>query len=103
MGVSTLPAALVSLPDYERNRQSGAVLRLQVRVGLTSPAHWCGIFILFTSDFFATFGALIAVGAQTNMLDENGNFPQIEKPFLVDAVGTVVGSGTGCHHHLHLH
>ena len=35
--------------------------------------------------------ALIAVGAQTNMLDENGNFPQIEKPFLVDAVGTVVG------------
>ena len=30
------------------------------------------------------------------MLDENGNFPQIEKPFLVDAVGTVVGSGTGC-------
>lgn len=54
------------------------------------------VFILFTSDFFATFGALIAVGAQTNMLDENGNFPRIEKPFLVDAVGTVIGSGTGC-------
>ncbi len=39
---------------------------------------------------------MIAVGAQTNMLDEEGNFPHIEKPFLVDAVGTVVGSGTGC-------
>ena len=60
------------------------------------PGALVWIFILFTSDFFATFGALIAVGAQTNMLDENGNFPQIEKPFLVDAVGTVVGSGTGC-------
>lgn len=30
------------------------------------------------------------------MLDEEGNFPHIEKPFLVDAVGTVVGSATGC-------
>ena len=30
------------------------------------------------------------------MLDEDGNFPHIEKPFLVDAVGTVVGSATGC-------
>ena len=39
---------------------------------------------------------MIAVGVQTNMLDENGNFPNIEKPFLVDAVGTCVGSMTGC-------
>ena len=29
------------------------------------------------------------------MLDENGNLPGIEKPFLVDAIGTVVGACTG--------
>ena len=60
------------------------------------PGALVWIFILFTGDFFATFGALISVGAQTNMLDEDGNFPHIEKPFLVDAIGTVVGSATGC-------
>ena len=95
MGVSTLPAALVSLPDM--SEIGNLVLCYDFKSVLADiPGALVWIFILFTSDFFATFGALIAVGAQTNMLDENGNFPQIEKPFLVDAVGTVVGSGTGC-------
>ncbi len=95
MGVSTLPTSLFSLPDM------GAVSNLVFSYDFRSlladiPGALVWIFILFTSDFFATFGALIAVGAQTNMLDEEGNFPNIEKPFLVDAVGTVVGSATGC-------
>lgn len=95
MGVSTLPAALVSLPDM--SEIGNLVLCYDFKSVLADiPGALVWIFILFTSDFFATFGALIAVGAQTNMLDEDGNFPQIEKPFLVDAVGTVVGSGTGC-------
>ncbi len=29
------------------------------------------------------------------MLDENGNMPDIQKPFLVDAIGTCVGACTG--------
>jgi AGZA family xanthine/uracil permease-like MFS transporter len=95
MGVSTLPTTLVSLPDM--SEIGNLVLCYDFKSVLADiPGALVWIFILFTSDFFATFGALIAVGAQTNMLDEDGNFPQIEKPFLVDAVGTVVGSGTGC-------
>ena len=80
MGVSTLPAALVSLPDM--SEIGNLVLCYDFKSVLADiPGALVWIFILFTSDFFATFGALIAVGAQTNMLDENG---------------TVVGSGTGC-------
>lgn len=95
MGVSTLPSAVFSLPDMAE--VGNLVLCYDFRSVLSDiPGALVWIFILFTSDFFATFGALIAVGAQTNMLDEEGNFPDIEKPFLVDAVGTVVGSGTGC-------
>ena len=93
MGVSTLPTTLVSLPDM--SEIGNLVLCYDFKSVLADiPGALVWIFILFTSDFFATFGALIAVGAQTNMLDENGNFPQIEKPFLVDAVGTVVGSAS---------
>lgn len=95
MGVAALPGALISLPDM--SEVSNLLLCYDFDAVLADiPGALVWIFILFTSDFFATFGALIAVGAQTNMLDENGNFPNIEKPFLVDAIGTVVGSGTGC-------
>lgn len=95
MGVSTLPASVFSLPDV--SELGNLFLCYDFKSLLADiPGALVWIFILFTSDFFATFGALIAVGAQTNMLDEEGNFPHIEKPFLVDAVGTVVGSATGC-------
>lgn len=95
MGVSTLPTSLVAAPDF--SALGNLVLCYDFKSVLTDiPGTLVWIFILFTGDFFATFGALISVGAQTNMLDADGNFPHIEKPFLVDAVGTVVGSATGC-------
>ena len=95
MGVSSLPGSLVAVPDF--SELGNLVLCYDFKSILADiPGALVWIFILFTGDFFATFGALISVGAQTNMLDEDGNFPHIEKPFLVDAVGTVVGSATGC-------
>lgn len=95
MGVTTLPSSVVSLPDA--SEVGNLVFSYDFKSILADiPGALVWIFILFVSDFFATFGALQAVGAQCDMLDENGNFPQIEKPFLVDAVGTVVGSATGC-------
>ena len=50
------------------------------------------IFALFVADFFSTLGTLFAVGAKGNFLDKDGNFPEINKPFLVDSGSTVVGS-----------
>ena len=95
MGVSALPTSIAAVPDF--SELGNLVLCYDFKSVLADiPGALVWIFILFTGDFFATFGALISVGAQTNMLDEDGNFPHIEKPFLVDAVGTVVGSATGC-------
>ncbi len=95
MGVTQLPANLISMPSMS---ELGNVVFCydfkSILADIPSALVW--IFILFTSDFFATLSAIIAVGVQTNMLDEEGNFPNIEKPFLVDAVGTCVGSMTGC-------
>jgi adenine/guanine/hypoxanthine permease len=53
------------------------------------------IFITFCGDFFSTLGTVLGCGAKAGMLDEDGNFQNIEKPFLVDAIGTVVGACTG--------
>ena len=38
---------------------------------------------------------MLAVANRANMLDEHGNLPGIERPFLVDAIGTCIGALTG--------
>ena len=54
------------------------------------------IFITFCGDFFSTLGTVLGVGGKAKMLDKDGNLPGIEKPFMVDAIGTTVGACTGC-------
>ena len=41
---------------------------------------------LFLMSFLDTLGTLVGVGAAGDMLDEKGNFPDIERPMLVDAL-----------------
>ncbi|MGD0017423.1 MAG: NCS2 family permease [Verrucomicrobiia bacterium] len=41
---------------------------------------------LFLMSFLDTLGTLVGVGAAGGMLDEKGDFPDIEKPMLVDAL-----------------
>ncbi|HWV24555.1 MAG TPA: NCS2 family permease [Thermomicrobiales bacterium] len=46
---------------------------------------------IMLSDFFDTMGTLIGVGSQAGYLDENGDFPDAEKPLLVDSVAAAAG------------
>ncbi len=50
------------------------------------------MFSFFIGDFFSTLGTVLGVSSKAGLLDENGDLPEIKKPFLVDAIGTVVGS-----------
>jgi xanthine/uracil/vitamin C permease (AzgA family) len=43
---------------------------------------------LFLMSLLDTLGTLVGVGAAAGMLDEKGNFPQIEKPMTVDALAS---------------
>lgn len=47
---------------------------------------------LFLMSLLDTLGTLVGLGAAAGMLDEKGDFPEIEKPMLVDAV-TCVAAG----------
>ncbi len=53
------------------------------------------LLVVFLMDFLDTMGTLIGVSAKANLLDKDGNLPEIEKPMLADAVATVVGSLAG--------
>ena len=94
MGVTVWPGSLVSLPNMAD--VGNLFLCYDFKAILANiPSALVMIFVLFTGDFFATFSALTAVSVQTGWMDEEGNLPNIEKPFLVDAIGTTVGSMTG--------
>jgi AGZA family xanthine/uracil permease-like MFS transporter len=53
---------------------------------------------LFLMGFLDTLGTLVGVGSAGNMLDEKGNFPDIERPMMVDAAtcmfSAMVGTST---------
>jgi AGZA family xanthine/uracil permease-like MFS transporter len=53
---------------------------------------------LFLMGFLDTLGTLVGVGSAGNMLDEKGNFPDIERPMIVDAAtcmfSALVGTST---------
>ena len=53
------------------------------------------ILTVFVMDFVDTLGTLIGLAFKANLLDEQGNLPNIEKPMLCDALATVVAAVLG--------
>jgi AGZA family xanthine/uracil permease-like MFS transporter len=85
MGFGQAPRAVAALPftgDY-----SLAPIALQLDIaGVLRLSFLPVLLTLFLMSFLDTLGTLVGVGAAGNMLDDKGNFPDIEKPMLVDAV-----------------
>lgn len=90
MGITTLPDKLISLPPSIEP----IAFKLDI-LGALKFAYIPFIFVFFVGDFFSTLGTVLGCGQKANLLDENGNLPEINKPFLVDSVGTVVGTLMG--------
>ncbi|PSQ19151.1 NCS2 family permease [Halobacteriales archaeon QS_8_69_26] len=53
------------------------------------------VFTLFFVDFSDTAGTLLGVSNIAGFLDEEGNLPDIDKPLMADAIGTIVGGMLG--------
>lgn len=63
---------------------------------LFSHSNWFLVLFSFLFvDFFDTAGTLVAVGNNIGLVDKDGNMENIEKAFLADSVGTVVGAALG--------
>ena len=46
-------------------------------------------------DMFDTIGTLVGTASRANMIDENGNMPNMKEALLSDAIGTIAGACTG--------
>ena len=93
LGLVPLPDRWMSLPPD----LSPLFLQLDV-VGALTWGMFGVVLTIFVMSFVDTIGTLIALGYKADLVDANGNLPEIEKPMLCDAVTTtlapLLGSST---------
>ncbi|CAN7763514.1 NCS2 family permease [Caballeronia sp. LjRoot34] len=86
LGVTHLPQSMISLP----HDIMPVAFKLDIPGALTVAAIPY-LFVFFAAEFFSTLGTTLAVGAKANLLDENANLPNINRPFLVDSIAATLG------------
>jgi AGZA family xanthine/uracil permease-like MFS transporter len=64
-------------------------------IGGQLPTFALVVFTFFFVDFFDTAGTLTGLGQAAGYLDENNEFPDMDRPLMADAVGTTVGAALG--------
>ncbi len=89
-GVSPLPESLISSPPS----LEPIFLKLDI-AGAFTWGFFAVILTVLVMDFVDTMGTLLGVGYKAKLLDEEGNLPDVGKPFLCDALSTVVASLLG--------
>jgi AGZA family xanthine/uracil permease-like MFS transporter len=89
-GAAPLPTGVVSLPPDI----SPTFLQLDLSAVFTL-GMFPVVLTLFTMMFLDTMGTLIGLGARAGFLDRDGNIPDVQKPFLADALATTAGGLLG--------
>lgn len=89
-GLINLPEKIISLPPSI----DPIFLKLDI-IGALSWGFFSIILTIFILDFVDTLGTLIGLGYKANMITSDGEFPEIEKPMLCDALSTCIGSLLG--------
>jgi AGZA family xanthine/uracil permease-like MFS transporter len=88
--LAPLPDHWVSLPPDI----SPIVLQLDIPAAL-SWGIFSVILTVFVMAFLDTLGTLFALGYKADLVDSQGNLPEIEKPMMVDAISTSVAALLG--------
>lgn len=97
MGLGPAPKAIFALPFTGAYTLDAIALKMDIP-GILKLSYMPILMTLFLMGFLDTLGTLVGVGSAGKMLDEHGNFPEIEKPMVVDAVSctfsAMIGSST---------
>ena len=83
--VTPLPARVFSLPPD----LTPILFKLDFQ-GALKPAFFPIILTIFIMAFLDTVVTLLGLSMRADLLDEEGNLPEIEKPMMADALATVV-------------
>jgi AGZA family xanthine/uracil permease-like MFS transporter len=88
LGLGEAPGAVAALPFRGEFSLAPIALKLDI-AGVLRLSFLPILLTLFLMGFLDTLGTLAGVGAAAGMLDEKENFPQIERPMMVDAATCV--------------
>lgn len=84
LGITPLPTSMVSLPPS----LEPILFKLDIAGALT-PQFFPVVMVIFIMAFLDTIGTLIGLSMRADLLDEQGNLPEIERPMLADALATM--------------
>ena len=88
LNVPALPDQVVDVPDFSLLGNFNLLGSFSA-IGFVAAVLL--VFTLLLADFFDTMGTMVAVGAEGNLLDKNGNPPNSDKILLVDSVAAIAG------------
>jgi adenine/guanine/hypoxanthine permease len=88
LSVPALPDSVVALPDFGLLGQFN-LLGSFSKIGIVAAVLLT--FTLLLADFFDTLGTMVAVGAEGDLLDEQGNPPNTQRILVVDSLGAIAG------------
>lgn len=94
LGVGQKPEGSVDVPWSAEYDLSPIAFNLDIP-GVLRLSFLPILITLVLVSFLDTLGTLTGVGAAGNMLDEHGNFPQIERPMIVDALACIFSALVG--------
>jgi AGZA family xanthine/uracil permease-like MFS transporter len=96
-GFGEAPKSIFAMPFSGEYSLEPIALKLDI-LGVLKLSFIPILLTLFLMSFLDTLGTLVGVGSAGNMLDESGNFRNIEKPMIVDSLsctaGALLGSST---------
>jgi AGZA family xanthine/uracil permease-like MFS transporter len=88
LNVPKLPEEVVARPDF------GLLGDFNLLGSFAAVGAVTAILLIFTlllADFFDTMGTMVAIGAEANLLDEDGTPPNTQRILIVDSVGAAAG------------
>jgi len=89
-GLTPVPDQLFSIPPS----LEPTFLQMDIGGALTW-GFFSVILTVLVMDFVDTLGTLLGLAVKADLLDDEGNLPDIEKPMLVDAIATTVAACLG--------
>ncbi len=94
LGYGHAPHGVFAMPFVGDYSLAPIALKLDI-AGVLRLSFLPILLTLFLMSFLDTVGTLVGVGAAAGMLDERGNFPEIERPMTVDAIACMVSGLVG--------
>lgn len=97
LGYADAPKAIFAMPFEGAYTLDRIAFKMDL-LGVLKVSYIPILMTLFLMAFLDTLGTLVGVGSAGNLLDEHGDFPEIEKPMIVDAAActfsAIIGSST---------